>query len=99
MRQLQLIDDVYADQAWFMGGRETARIQDADIKRAADGIYKPIATSDAEGLELVEEGRVTYKTYFRSGEGDPFPVYMDYGDDGWIYITAAGLAGAGGNNG
>ncbi|MFE7630009.1 DUF6318 family protein [Kocuria sp. NPDC057446] len=97
--QLMFIEDVYGDGAWFVGGRESPKIQDASIQRSSDGVYKPIVITSAEGLKLVEHGEVTYEASPRSGEGDPFPVYLDYAEKSWIYITAANLPGAGKSNG
>lgn len=95
MEQLDLIDNIYADNAWFIGGREAPVIQDSDLQRSADGIYKPIVVTGAEGVKLVEDGKVTYEAFPRSGQGDPFLVYMDFSDGDWIYITAANMTGTG----
>lgn len=95
MEQLKFVEDVYADGAWFIGGRETPLIQDANIERSSDGIYKPIVLTSAEGLKLVEGGEVTYEAFPRTGRGDPFPVYLDYSQGLWIYITAANMPGTG----
>ncbi|MFW6187276.1 MAG: DUF6318 family protein [Actinomycetota bacterium] len=93
--QLNVIEKVYAEGAWFIGGRERIFLQEDLIVKSTDGIYKPIALSDSEGIELVEKGKVTYKAQPRAGMGDPFPVYLDYRDRAWIYITSANMAGVG----
>ncbi|GGG46673.1 hypothetical protein GCM10011374_06300 [Kocuria dechangensis] len=95
MEQIDFIENTYKDGAWFIGGRENAEIQDPNIERSPDGIYKPIALSSAEGIKLVENGAVTYEALPRSGEGDPFLVYLDYIDGAWLYITAANMSGTG----
>jgi hypothetical protein len=97
--QLDFIEDVHADNAWFIGGKESPVIQEVSIQRSAEGIYKPIVLASAAGVQLVESGTVTYEASPRSGEGDPFPVYMDYVDGAWIYITAANMPGVGPSNG
>lgn len=93
--QLDFVEDVHADNAWFIGGRESPIIQDVSIQRSPEGIYKPIVLASAEGVQLVEGGTVTYEASPRSGDGDPFPVYMDYVDGAWVYITAANMPGVG----
>ncbi|GAA1754643.1 DUF6318 family protein [Kocuria aegyptia] len=95
MEQLEFVEDVYADGAWFVGGRENPVIQDAIIQRYSDGVYKPVVLTSAEGLKLVESNEVTYEAHPRTGQGDPFPVYLDYSQGSWVYITAANLSGAG----
>jgi hypothetical protein len=97
--QFNVIEKVYREDAWFIGGRERIDLQDLEIKRAADGVYKPIALSSTEGIKLVEDGRVTYEAHPRSGAGDPFPMYLDYKKGEWIYITAANMPGMGGSRG
>lgn len=98
MDQLALIDGVYEDGAWFIGGRESPKIQSKELILSTDGTYKPVVVASAEGVQLVEGGKVTYEAEPRSGKGDPFPVYLDFTDSSWIYITAANLAGAGASN-
>lgn len=97
--QFAVVEEVYAEGAWFIGGRENFYLQDPTITPAADGIYKPIALSDSEGVKLLEDGVVTYEAHPRSGKGDPFPVYLDYKDGKWVYITAASMPGVGTENG
>ena len=97
--QFAVIEDVYAEGAWFIGGRENITLQESTLSTAADGIYKPIALSDSEGIKLVEDGEVTYEAHPRTGTGDPFPVYLDYKNGEWIYITAANMPGTGVDNG
>ncbi|TDL44464.1 hypothetical protein E2R59_05105 [Kocuria rosea] len=97
--QFAVIEDVYAEGAWFMGGRENILLQESTLSVAADGIYKPIALSNSEGIRLVEDGEVTYEAHPRTGEGDPFPVYLDYENGKWVYITAANMPGTGVENG
>jgi hypothetical protein len=97
--QLEFVEDVYVDDAWFIGGRERPVIQDATIQRSSDGVYKPIVLASAEGLKLVEDGVVTYEAFPRTGQGDPFPVYLDYSEGSWIYITAANMPGTGKSSG
>ena len=97
--QFAVIEDVYAENAWFMGGMENIILQESTLLPAADGIYKPIALSNSEGIRLVEDGEVTYEAHPRTGEGDPFPVYLDYENGKWVYITAANMPGTGVANG
>ncbi len=97
--QFAVIEDVYAEGAWFVGGRENIYLQDKTISPAADGVYKPIALSDSEGIKLLEDGEVTYEAQPRTGKEDPFPVYLDYENGEWVYITAANMSGTGVNNG
>ncbi|WP_460668115.1 DUF6318 family protein [Kocuria himachalensis] len=99
MEQLKFVEDVYADDAGFIGGRENPVIQDSIIQRSSDGVYKPIVLANAEGLKLVEDGKVTYEALPRTGRGDPFPVYLDHFEGSWVYITAANMPGAGKNGG
>jgi hypothetical protein len=99
MEQLKFVEDVYGDGAWFIGGRENPVIQDTTIQRSSDGVYKPIVLTNAEGLKLVEGGRVTYEALPRTGQGDPFPVYLDHSEKSWVYITAANMPGSGQNVG
>ncbi|MGX5357274.1 DUF6318 family protein [Kocuria sp. KH4] len=93
INQFDVIEDVYKEGAWFIGGRESIFIQDSVLASANDGIYKPIALSNSEGIKLVEEGRVTYETRSRTGKGDPFPIYLDFHRGAWVYITAANMSG------
>lgn len=97
--QFDVIENVYGEGAWFVGGRENINLQDSTISPAADGIYKPIALSDSEGIKLIEDGKVTYEAHPRAGEDDPFPVYLDYANGEWVYITAANMSGTGVGNG
>ncbi|MFC4904508.1 MULTISPECIES: DUF6318 family protein [Kocuria] len=93
--QFNVVEDVYEQGAWFVGGRESILLQESVITPTSDGVYKPIALSDSEGIKLVEQGRVTYEAQPRTGKGDPFPIYLDFDQDAWIYITAANMPGVG----
>ncbi|WP_147050513.1 DUF6318 family protein [Kocuria flava] len=93
--QFDVIDEVYARDAWFIGGRERVEIQDESLVRAVDGVYKPVSLANSEGIKLVENGRITYEAEPRKGLNDPFPIYLDYRNGKWLYITAANMPGVG----
>jgi hypothetical protein len=91
--ELKTIRQAYKLGAWLVGGRETLEIQDPVIRRAADGVYKPVVQGRGEGGKLVEGGKVTYEEPSEIDPNSPFLIYLDFHQGKWIYVTAAAISG------
>lgn len=94
MDQLSLIEEIYKEGLWAIGGRESVVVQESSLVRASDGVYKPIVRGSTEGAKLVENGKVTLDVPPNAGGVEPFIIYLDFQDGKWVYISAANLPGA-----
>lgn len=85
------IEDVHEKGMWTLGGRDSLHIQDENLQRAVDGVYKPRVVYARDDGQLIKNGRV--ERTFPGVARDPSLVYVDYRDGEWIYITMAPIAG------
>lgn len=91
--EFKAVEQAYDLKAWLVGGRETIHLQDKEIARATDGIFKPVVKGKSEGAKLIENGKVTYEEGSEVDPNEPFLVYLDHREDSWTYITTAAIAG------
>lgn len=86
------IETIYDKGLWTVGGRDSIVIQDSDLVKAADGIYKPVVEYTRESGKLIRDGKVERDA---PGEpSDPSLVYLDHTDGKWVYITLAPIPGS-----
>ncbi|WP_298589180.1 DUF6318 family protein [uncultured Kocuria sp.] len=91
MDELDELGAVYEEGSWAIGGRESVEISQAELFRAADGIYKPVVVYKRESGQLVSDAEIEVDA---PGEpGDKSILYMDFADGSWIYITLAPIPG------
>ena len=85
------MEAVYREGKWAIGGRESIRINQSELLRAADGVYKPMVVYKRDSGQLVSDAEIEIEA---PGEpGDKSVLYMDFSEEGWIYITLAPIAG------
>ncbi|MUN62996.1 hypothetical protein GMA12_07550 [Kocuria sediminis] len=91
LAELDELDSVYDDGSWAIGARESLTIEQAELFEAGDGVYKPVVVYVREPGQLVSDAGVQLNA---PGEpGDKSVLYMDFAEQGWIYITLAPIAG------
>ncbi|WP_426120235.1 DUF6318 family protein [Kocuria sp. LHG3120] len=91
LAELDDLEAVYREGKWAIGGRESIRINQSELLRAADGVYKPMVVYKRDSGQLVSDAEIEIEA---PGEpGDKSVLYMDFSEEGWIYITLAPIAG------
>ncbi|WP_309125086.1 DUF6318 family protein [Kocuria sp.] len=92
--ELEEIGHLYESEGWAIGGRESIFLHEDVLVPTADGAYKPVVTSNYEGVKVVDAGKVVLDEAPKNDPQDTFQIYLDFVDSRWVYITAAPLAGS-----